>query len=272
MVAVSTSAHDQELSSCGRVSLHHFKTGQELHSTDLEGKYSLPQAMAYDSKNDLLLVGVNRINSQKGRIQIYSLFDEQRGLVGLNHLKQIEFGDLIMDIKIATFFDGLTYAAIAVKSQILIMHIDPALPEVLIQKQKINNQIAISSLKIKNLEFVDSENQKVEEIQILAADIMKSLSVYAIVNQSRTNKCFLKHRFPFGQWCTSADVVFSASCEYYPASFFDHNFCLLQSNHSSLSVLAASNLGEQVNSIVAVPQAPRRWTRIEEGISKLFMS
>ena len=190
----------------------------------------MPQILAYDGKNDILLVGINVVSSQRGRIEIYQLFDEQKGLIGLKLLKQIEFGDLLMDIKIASFFDGLTYAAIALKSQILITEVNPSEPDILTKKQKINNQIAITSIKIKHLEFVDSQNNKVEEIQILVADIMKSLSIYAIVNQSRTSKCFLKHRFPFGQWCTAADVVYEATCEFYPTTFFDYNFCLLQSS------------------------------------------
>lgn len=231
MVAVATSAQaPSSLSADSRVSLYHFKTGLELHTTAIEGKYSVPQILAYDGKNDILLVGINVVSSQRGRIEIYQLFDEQKGLIGLKLLKQIEFGDLLMDIKIASFFDGLTYAAIALKSQILITEVNPSEPDILTKKQKINNQIAITSIKIKHLEFVDSQNNKVEEIQILVADIMKSLSIYAIVNQSRTSKCFLKHRFPFGQWCTAADVVYEATCEFYPTTFFDYNFCLLQSS------------------------------------------
>lgn len=81
----------------------------------------------------------------------------------------------------------------------------------------------------------------------------------------------VKYKFPFGQWCTGAERINEHDTEpkaknLYVASFFDQNFVVIQGKklqkeqlenfdgmlrrEQYLSIVAASNLGDQVTSMV----------------------
>lgn len=62
------------------------------------------------------MVGINSVETQKGRIDIFSLFDEQKGLIGLNLIKSLKFNDLVMDVKVCKFFDEKSYLVVALKT------------------------------------------------------------------------------------------------------------------------------------------------------------
>ena len=139
----------------------------------------------------------------------------------------MEFNDLIMDIKLCKFFDGVPYAIVGIKSQIIIFEIDTQNKDFLVQRKKITNQIAIYSMKIKTLDYTTKSNKRVQTIQILVGDMMKSLSVHEIsfnpitfesgnpnLSQDVSIRKFnLKHRFPFGQWCTASEMVDSSGMD-----------------------------------------------------------
>jgi hypothetical protein len=58
-----------------------------LHEHTIKGKANIPQVLAFDELHDLLMVGVNSIEKEQSRIDIFSLFDDSKGLVGLNLVK-----------------------------------------------------------------------------------------------------------------------------------------------------------------------------------------
>lgn len=213
------------------------------------------------------------------------------GVLNLEVKTSIESPGLLGDLKAIVFFDQKSYLIAAINTQILFFEI--TLDGTLVKKYGIKNQILIQSIKVHKIERLSADKPNLKGVEILVCDVMKSFSVYLVsfdqnqvssINAAASRFASmqnnqLKSRFPFGQWCISAQRMDSAdmNSDYYLTSFHDFSFALLQGKpgQSSLSIMSASNIGERVNSMQQLEQSMRiakNQVNNEMLLSKTFIS
>lgn len=163
--------------------------------------------MTYIEDEQIIAVGSNSPERNKCQLTLYKLINDQ-GIIGLEELKTFDFTGLMMDLKNINFFGMNNFVVIAINSYILIFELDLAEESILIKRHKIINQIAVYQIKLRK---VGGRDDKVNGVEILIADIMKSMSVYFVAwDQNHvwsSRMSYLKYRFPFGQWCTALEKV-----------------------------------------------------------------
>ena len=82
---------------------------------------------------------------------------------------------------------------------------------------KIDTQIGIYKIKVAKIDRTKSGWPPIQQIEILVADVLKSLTIYYIKYDPNARSVISKNqfvrnggvklRFPYGQWCTAMEKI-----------------------------------------------------------------